>query len=527
MHKYSYISIVALLFSIAGSIGFAQASGKSILSHRQALPWGNAEITKTSDGMNIRFALHQQPEHLIIDSSSLSKLVSSYSCFVQVPSGREITLQTQQHSSHRLALNNLSSPVFSALSKLAKNVSTSLVQLQGYRWFRGIRLAQLNISAYTNNAQSVQAIDTVEIDLKYKMLSTYKNLTMNSREDKQFKSIFDALILDADESSNTITEPLNWHDSTGTWLPQNGKAIKLTIPNDGIYRISYLSLVTLLPELSLADPGTFRLFNKGKEIPLNIKTGNTGILEYIEFVGIRNYNGPAYRTIPIGEQEYSEYLNRYTDTSYYWITWGGVQGKRYISNDTTGFSIDTIQWYTEKLHIEQNSSYGYIGGDQVEQQNPFWTSGDIWLWYWFYAGREIDIPFNISQLNTSNPTFRVYIKVANYAADLGVIPVSILKTGVNSYLSSDTTAFSQFEQKIIQKDISISTLSTGNNTLKLFSLPTASSTNSMILDWVDVEYPRNLSTSSDSLWFGFSDLNSTEFTKSCYSRINDHRLYSL
>ncbi len=403
--------------------------------------------------------------------------------------------------------------MLSVFSKFTKSASAPLVQLQGYHWFRGRRLAQLNISAYTNNARSVQVIDTVEINLQYKTSSIYRNSTVNAGDDKQFKSIFDALILNADEASNTITEPLNWHDSTGTWLPQNGKAIKLTIPSDGIYRISYSSLVTLLPELSGADQGTFQLFNKGREIPLNIKTGNTGQLAYVEFVGLRNYSDANYRHVPVGKEEYPEYMNRYTDTSYYWLTWGGVQGKRYVSNDTTAFSVDTIHWYTEKLHLEHNSDYGYVGGDQLEQQNPFWTSGDVWFWRWLYAGTEIDIPFNISQLNTSNSTFRVYIKAANYAADLGVTPVSLLKTGVNTYLSSDTTAFSQFEQKMIQKDISISTLSTGNNTLKLFSLPTASSTNSMILDWVDVEYPRNLSTSSDSLWFGFSDLNSTSLRR--------------
>jgi hypothetical protein len=509
MIKRKHYIFILSAACIALSIGMAQVRENSVAVQRRTLPWGNADLTKTSDGMSIRFMLHQQREIQKSDSSSLPLQVPSYSCFVQVPSGSNVDVQIQRHSSHNIAMNNLNSPALSALLKLAVNVSSPLVQLQGYRWFRGKRLAQIRVSAYTNNAQSVQAIDTVEVALHYTTSSTYRSLTVNTGEDKHFKTVYNSFILNADETNNAMTEPLKWLDSTGTWLPHNGKAIKLTIPNDGVYRLTYSNLTAITSELSQVDPRTFRLFNKGSELPLQVKIGNTGQFDYVEFVGLRNYNGDAYRHIPVGKEEYNEYLNRYTDTSYYWLTWGGAQGKRYISNDTTtSLSIDSLQWYTEKLHIEQNTNYGYIGSDQIEQQNPFWTSGDIWYWGYLFANGEFDIPFSATQLNTSLPTFRIYVKVANAAADLGVTPVSVLKTGMNSYTSSDTTALNQFDQKIIQKNIPLSALSEGSNTLRIYSLSTPSSVNSVVLDWADIEYPRTLQTVTDSLWFGFSDLSS-------------------
>ena len=177
MRKHHYIFIM-LSVCLNISLGLAQTSGKTALVHRQVLSWGNADITKTTDGMNVRFILHQQREHLLLDSSSLSTKVPYYSCFVQIPAGRIVAIQIQKYTSHRIATGNLNSTTLSTLLKLAKSESTPLVQLQGYHWFRGRRLAQLNISAYTNNAQSIRAIDTVEVDLQYKMSSTYRNPTV-------------------------------------------------------------------------------------------------------------------------------------------------------------------------------------------------------------------------------------------------------------------------------------------------------------------------------------------------------------
>jgi hypothetical protein len=420
--------------------------------HRQSFPWGDAEITNTSDGLSVRFMMHQLSETLQLDSNAAASQVPSYSCFVQVPADKEMTLQVQRHSSHRIAMSKLNSTALSTLSKLAENSSAPLVHVQGFRWFRGKRLAQLFISAYTHSAQGIQTLDTVEAELKFKSSSTFRNPATQIAEDKHFKPIVDALVLNAEETGSAAIVPLPWVDSTRLWLPRNSKAIKCTIPSDGVYRLTFSDLTAVNPELSTVDPATFRLFNKGTELPLYVKSSNAGQYDYVEFVGTRNYNGPSYRHIPAGKEEYVEYLNRYTDTSYYWLTWGGAQGKRYISNDTSiSHSIDSIQWYTEVLHLEQNGGYAYIGGDQVEQQNPFWTSGDIWYWGSLLANNEFDASFEVSKLSTLYPTFRLYLKVANYASNYGIFPVSVLKTGINSSLSSDTTAFNQFEQKLIQK----------------------------------------------------------------------------
>jgi hypothetical protein len=49
------------------SLGLAQTSGDSFLIRRQVLPWANADRTKTSEGMNVRFMLHHQQKILNIE----------------------------------------------------------------------------------------------------------------------------------------------------------------------------------------------------------------------------------------------------------------------------------------------------------------------------------------------------------------------------------------------------------------------------------------------------------------------------
>ena len=203
--KYRYVIIIPFLIFAITTISWAQISGRSLSVHRQTLPWGNAEMTKTAEGMNVRFTLHQQPKLPAVDSIALTQQIPSYSCFVQIPAGKKVSLQIQRHTSHRIAASDLNSSTFSAILKLSKNVSAPLVQLQGYRWFRGKRLAQLNISVYTNNAQTLEAIDTIGVDLKYENSPLFNKAAIRTAEDKQFKSIFNTFVLNADESIATLT----------------------------------------------------------------------------------------------------------------------------------------------------------------------------------------------------------------------------------------------------------------------------------------------------------------------------------
>ncbi len=471
------------------------------VAQQKYFPWGRANLHSSQSGMNIQFVLH----HAETDTAAKT----SYTCYYAIAPKAKIQLQVRHHSAH--TLSGKISKFSSSLEQVRQQVpssGSSLVTLKGYRWFRGQRLAELSVAPLVRYGQTVQSVDTIDVTLSGSLLP----VSATSANDKQFQSVLNALEVNS-ASSFVSTEALTWSDSTKAWIPINGKAIKITIPGDGVYRLSYVQLTSIASELAQADPTTFQLFNKGHELPMTVNTVSAHTFsagDYLEFVGTKNYNPDTlYRIIPTGEEEYSEYLNRYTDTSYYWLEWGSASGARYTTNDTTVTPNDSLFWYTENVHIEQNTVYAYCGDDAVEQQNPYWTSGDMWVWTYIYAGGSCDPTFSATQIQSGAFSPRILMKVAGSAAISSIANAHMVQIGINSTLLPDTSILGPFEQSILRRAISTSILTEGTNTLHLYSYASASSTNSIVFDWADVEYPRSLTATDDSLWFGFHDLSGT------------------
>ena len=475
-----------------------------VFAQHHLYPWGAATLSKTLSGANLRLIMHPQT----LDTT----IGTSVSCFIRVAPKGTLRIQTQHRVEHQVTTAaKINASVLNFVKTKLQASSQSMLSLKGYRWFRGKRLAEISITPYTIQSQTLMALDTIDIAISGAVETT----TTQTTNDKQFQPVLNALAVNANAA--TAGYPLLWGDSTKVWIPNNGKAIKITIPDDGVYRLTYTQVTGITPELAQADPTTFQLFNKGHELPLSVNTASVhsfSLGDYLEFVGTKNYNPDTlYRLIPIGEEEYSEYLNRYTDTSYYWFVWGSAAGVRYTMNDTTITSTDSLLWYTQNVHIEKNTVYAYCDDDAVEQQNPYWTSGDMWVWSYIYAGGSCDPTFYATQIQAGAFSPRILMKVAGSAAISSIANAHLLQIGINSTLLPDTSILGPFEQSVLRRTITPSTLTEGTNALHLYSYPSASSTNSIVFDWADVEYPRLLTTTNDSLWFGFRDLSGTALRK--------------
>jgi hypothetical protein len=219
--KKKQYPITILSFIAATFFVNAQTSTNLSYISSKMFPWGNVNIAKTTEGVHLRFALHSDMSLRIPDSNSTISQLPNHTCFVQVPPGVIISSQVKRYSSHRISDTKLNKSTILAFSKHEMSTSTSLVQLQGYHWFRGKRIAKINVYPYINNEKGIEAIDTLEAILLYKQLPMSINSSSKSFEDKHFSAIYNSLILNSDDASTVSTEPLQWNDSTGTWLPKN------------------------------------------------------------------------------------------------------------------------------------------------------------------------------------------------------------------------------------------------------------------------------------------------------------------
>ena len=397
-------------------------------------------------------------------------------------------------------------PVYETLAQAGSVPTNPVLQVAGYEWYRGYRLARLLVSPYQSGTGGYNVAKAVDVRLSFQSTARIAPPSSGST-DPQFRPVLERLVANADELSSFGKSALVQSDSTGDWIPWGSQAIKLGIAQDGVYRVTFQDVNALVGTAGQIDPSTFRLFNRGTEIPIYVSGDQSGQFsqgDFIEFPGLMNYGSKDYRSLPSGNEEYPQYLNRYTDTSVYWLTWGGASGLRMDSSGVLPASMDTLTWYTELLHLEQNHQLQFAdGSNQVVRQDPRWTSGDIWGWGWLYAGSVFNVPAIVTNLSNSYPTAEVYARCASttwpFSPPSYKVRLSI--DGSDTLQKIDDSGATP--QILLQADVPIAQISNGTNTIHVYSLPTPSSVNAIWFDWAEIEYPRNLVAAGDTLVFGF------------------------
>ena len=397
-------------------------------------------------------------------------------------------------------------PVYESLARVGSFPTNPVLQVTGYEWYRGYRLARILVNPYQRQGSGYRVAVSVNARLDLQGAASFMPTTSKSA-DPQFAEVFKRLIANASELSVIGQAKLAQNDSTGDWIPWGSQAIKLGIAQDAVYRITFQDVQSLVSSAGLIDPTTFRVFNRGKEIPIYVAgegDGQFSQADYIELPALRNYGAKDYRSIPSGSDEYPQYLDRYTDTSAYWLTWGGSKGLRMDSSGIVPPSTDTLNWYTELVHVEENHQLQFAdGSDEVFRQDPRWTSGDIWGWTWLYPGTPMDISVTMTNISNAYPTATVYARCASTTWPFSPpsYKVRISVDASDTLEKNDDTGVTP--QILLQANVPVGQLNEGTNAIHVYSLPTPSSVNAIWFDWADAEYPRNLVATSDTLVFGF------------------------
>ncbi|RKY57051.1 MAG: hypothetical protein DRP89_00185, partial [Candidatus Neomarinimicrobiota bacterium] len=204
----------------------------------------------------------------------------------------------------------------------------------------------------------------------YQILSD--GFTLNYSEDIAVSIHIDRntnLIEDSKLSSDPVLKALNLSEtiirrrrkerlSKPQFNPLIGKDLmRIVVETDGVYRISKRYLSESGASIKGVDPRTFRLFNKGYEIPIYV-AGESDVVfnknDYIEFVGQRNRNSVA-------DYEYDPF----SDKNVYWLTWGEENGLRY-ADESAKPTVESNQAivphdYLYSMHIEENNFFDRLG----------------------------------------------------------------------------------------------------------------------------------------------------------------------
>ena len=295
-------------------------------------------------------------------------------------------------------------------------------------------------------------------------------------------------------------------NNKSNWINYELEYIKIGVAKDGIYRISYEDLIEFNNDIGNILPNTFQMFLKGEEIPIYVfgeenKIFNSG--DYIEFIGRANKGG-KHREIGKFNEPYNEYMDRYTDTTVYWLTWNGQLGKRVNTitlEDNKNNSADTIKYYTEISHYEKNLWFDFVTQNQLRRENPNWIENKTWHEGGISVGSN-NKNFFVSNVYP-NKQFKIFVKLQNWVSNINS-DAHLLALGVNNLNDiQDSTYLNKYEKTILEYNGNSNLLIEGNNKLNIYSYKTDAVINKCFFDWHEIEYPRYLSLDDKYLNFSF------------------------
>ncbi len=395
-------------------------------------------------------------------------------------------------------------------TKFSKSVNKPGIRVKGYLWVNDIYAAHLEIDQYSFDYSKVQLL---ELDKVHVELTLTKNIEFQGNTSATDKHLLSkTVLLNYQEARKfSVTNPhILQNDTSDNWIDYSESYVKLKLAQDGIYRVSYNDMLETGANVSEIDPLTFNIYNKGHKIPVFINGEDDHSFDpgdYIEFVGRRNM-GNNYRDVSLPGEPYNVYDGRYTDSSSYWITWNDEPRLRVseVNNSSTVVSTDTLKYYNDIAHNEKNVFIDNPTSDLVKAQLPFWLENKFWGWFAFGVGTRV----NTVNINNIYPdqTAELFAKVISYASDDAANSHLLSLSLSNQTTGYDTVSLNRYEQKLLSTSINSNLLAEGNNDILLNSYATNSVHNGVYLDWYEIEYPRYLSISNDSLIFSFNYLQS-------------------
>lgn len=396
---------------------------------------------------------------------------------------------------------------------------------------------EMNTSSNTNNKFGARIIDytwlndfycaVVEVN-SYQFLSESNIIKYD--EEYELKFSFDskisfkeyAPIIEKSKGNNALYKIIENYDiaeqfrnvnhkfqtnSSDSWINFQADYLKLSVINDGIYRLNKQFFLDNGIDIG-TDPTTFQLFNYGEELPIFVSGESDFVFndnDYIEFYGSKNYSKISARILNDDDSEYNEFMNRFSDTTHYFLTWGTAKGKRISTENISSPGVfDTINYYQSFSHFEQNSWYQNLNSDEIANQTPNWFKNKTWYWNWlgnFNSPRTFN--FNVNNLVKEKKT-KVYFKLVSGGSNL-TQGSHIVTMSLNNAVI-DSQVVNRFEQVIMLGEINSSNLIEGNNTLKLTLEDNGTNPNFLAYDWYEIEYPKNLSLENDSLTFTIDNL---------------------
>jgi len=336
----------------------------------------------------------------------------------------------------------------------------------------------------------------------------------DSRPDPAFVPVFSKLLVNYPQCRNwKVSEKTSKEKAVD---PFDGHSVwyKLSVLQEGIYRLDYDYLLRNGVDPAVIDPRTIKIFSGGsaalpkdrnivvpdtmKQIAIWIKGQEDGRFDqgdHIIFYGqdLSGWHKNSKLTTP-------QFFNPYADTNCYWLTWGGDNGRRMqVGNCEPGQeNLQPLQSFIDTLHFEQ------------DKFNPF-NSGEFY--YWANMRRASSESSRLYSFSLATPGVSVSQAKLRITLRAGITSKHHVVWGLNGLPSKDFSWTGSpgppndgGSEPIINRElidsVNIDNLQDGNNALTITLLKeNADTTDAIYFNWLELAYSRKFQAYKGGLKF--------------------------
>lgn len=297
------------------------------------------------------------------------------------------------------------------------------------------------------------------------------------------------------------------------WINYSQQYYRIAVAEDGVYRVSYNTLVNAGIPIGSIDPRQFQIFAKGEEQYIYVSGEMDGIFhtsDYIEFYAVNNDGWFDESLYADASWHVDKDFSLYNDTAVYFLTWNTSLTNHRLSKETdlSFGSYTALPYfdYTSKANFSDMYYTGEPNGFNVTSCE--YTKGEGWY------GTAISFNDTYPYVNYNIPTPAAYLAGPPAEVNMVVFGASNCATLAPDHHLQITfagqtldTLFEGYSQLNISRTVPIANLG-GTNTSFLFSILDDLNTcaDRDAVESISIQYQRtpNLASSSE-LWFSVND----------------------
>jgi len=342
-----------------------------------------------------------------------------------------------------------------------------------------------------------------------------------------------------------------------SWYDADAPYVQINVTRDGVYRVSASALQDALPDGStLSDIAreTIRLYENGTEIPIQVTGSPEGSLtpsDRITFVGHRNRGGDEHWAYDYSRDydqraQSSTYYSLYSDTTTYWMTWGGREGTRYRqrSSSSPPSPTDVLR---DTVHAEQDNVYYF--GRPDENGNSLYTFSEGYFWRRFSHSSTSPISFThtlaVDRRADTETDLNLSIRLTGATSANDVSGASCHRvevearlrqsTGAPSFESLTSVEWKDLDRQTITTSVQQDRIPAGGLDLRLTSYNSdfssgcadpGSTLNRVLLDWIEAAYTRSLEPTDNTQRFAAPTAGEQSFALSGYAETDTIHVYN-